>query len=140
VLWPRVAGKDDEGRRIAGRIQQRLQAAVQRALPGRAVDVRPEPERVCPRVGCKAVSVGAALMRNGTACAVIALVSPSGTSAATIVPWVGQMSLKNPTAEFRQPPEPQVQVKDYEVCASIDAALDAKQAELDAAIRLIAGG
>src|SRR5262249_26564909 len=67
VLWPRVprdSGATSEGnRKMAAGIQRRLTAIVQRALPGRSVDVRPEPERVCPRSGCTALAVGAVLLR-----------------------------------------------------------------------------
>src|SRR5690242_7723512 len=74
VLWPRIVGDkggplEGDTRQIAARIQRRLQSIVGRALPGRSVDVRPEPERVCPRAGCQAIAVGAVLSRSGGGCA-----------------------------------------------------------------------
>jgi len=137
VLWPRVRSKELSP--IAAQIQQRLVAIAQRAAPGRAVDVRPEPERVCPRPGCKAISIGAALMQNGDACAVVALVSANGPSDQVLVPWVGDMILKSPVAAFREPPESQVQVKDYARCTTVVGDLGAREQDIEAAIKIAAG-
>jgi hypothetical protein len=140
ILWPRISGtKDPDSHQIAARIQQRFAAMVKRLLPGRPVDLRPEPERVCPRAGCKAVAVGAVLLRNNTACAVAALVSTSGTSPAAIIPWAGDLLLRNPTVPFRQAPESEIQIKDYATCAGIDDDLGAHDAQIEAAIRSAAG-
>src|SRR5258706_8826239 len=119
VLWPRIVGDkggaaEADTRQIAARLQRRLQTMVARALPGRPVDVRPEPERVCPRSGCSAIAVGAVLSRSGGGCAVAALISDPGTSAARIVPWAGRVSLRHPTVPFRQPPEQEMSVEDYQ--------------------------
>jgi hypothetical protein len=137
ILWPRV--KDPSLAPVAAQIQQRLADLAGRALPGRAVDVRPAPERVCPRTGCKAISIGAGILQNGDACAVIALVSASGPSDQTIVPWVGDMILKSPVAAFREPPESQVQVKDYAKCTTLVDGLAARENDVEAAIKLAAG-
>jgi hypothetical protein len=137
ILWPRV--KDPALAPVAAQIQQRLAEIAGRALPGRAVDVRPAPERVCPRTGCKAISIGAGILQNGEACAVIALVSASGPSDQTIVPWVGDMILKSPVAAFREPPESQVQVKDYAKCTTLVDGLAAREKDIEAAIKIAAG-
>lgn len=137
VLWPRV--KSTELSSAARQIQQRLADIAQRALPGRPIDIRPEPERVCPRIGCKAISIGAALVQNGEACAVVALVSQGGPSDQVLVPWVGDITLKSPVAAFREPPESQVQVKDYARCTTIIDGLTAREKDVEAAIKMAAG-
>lgn len=137
ILWPRVKSKDLSP--VAAQIQQRLADIAKRALPGRTVDIRPEPERVCPRAGCKAIAVGAGILMNGEACALIALVSAPGPSDQTIVPWVGDMILKSPVAAFREPPESQVQVKDYARCTTLVDGLAAREKDVEAAIKLAAG-
>ena len=54
LLWPRVIprSEDPQTDQDAAFVQGQLRAAIARALPGRPVDVRPNPERVCPRAGC----------------------------------------------------------------------------------------
>jgi len=140
ILWPRIVGDkggsgESDTRQIAARLQRRLQAIVARALPGRPVDVRPEPERVCPRSGCAAVAVGAVLSRSGGGCAVAALVSDPGTSAARLVPWAAKITLRHPTVPFRQPPEQEMSVDDFENCGALDAALAPHDADVEAALR-----
>ena len=132
VLWPRLHSSDTASRDLAAQIQQRLAAIAQRT--GKQIDTRPEPQRVCPRSGCKAIALGAALVRRGDACVVIATVSPPGPSDATIVPWVGDMILKSPVAAFREPPEPQVQVKDYVPCTGVVEALAAREPDVETAL------
>jgi hypothetical protein len=136
VLWPRVSRTaEPSSRQIAAQIQERLVAIAKRA--GGPVDVRPEPERVCPRTGCKAIAVGAALLRNGDACAIVATVSDGGPSDATLVPWAGDMTLKSPVAAFREPPEAQVQVRDYASCATVIDQLAARDKDVEAAIGIV---
>jgi hypothetical protein len=138
VLWPRIVGDksgaaESETRQLASRLQRRLQTLVARALPGRPVDVRPEPERVCPRSGCSAIAVGAVLSRSGGGCAVAALVSEPGQSAARLVPWAGKITLRHPTVPFRQPPEQELSVDDYQNCGALDDDLAAHDADVQAA-------
>jgi hypothetical protein len=138
ILWPRM--KDPALAPIAAQIQQRLADIAKRALPGRPIDIRPSPERVCTRSGCKAIAIGAGLLQSGgEACAVIAFVSQPGPSDQIIVPWVGDMQLKAPVAAFREPPESQVQVKDYARCTTIVDGLAAREKDVEAAIKLAAG-
>jgi hypothetical protein len=140
VLWPRIIGDrgaaaDPDSRQIAARLQRRLASIASKALPGRPVDVRPEPERVCPRSGCEATAIGAVLSRSGSGCAVAALVSDPGTSAARIVPWGGRVSLRHPTVPFRQPPEQEMSVEDFQSCSAIEGDLAAHDAEVEAAVK-----
>jgi hypothetical protein len=137
ILWPRVpkSSNDALGREIAGKVQDRLRALVAKARPGEAIDVRPEPERVCPRSGCTAIAVGAALMRHDQGCAVAVTISASGQSPATIVPWVGEVKLRAATVPFREPPEGAIEVLDYQRCDAVATSLGAREAEIESAIR-----
>src|SRR4051812_37560141 len=143
LLWPRVPMEkgqvpDEHTRALAGKIQRRLAAILQRALPGHPVDVRPEPERVCPRSGCTAMSVGAVLLQSGQGCSVAALVSAPGTAPARIVPWAGSMRLGGETVAFRDPPERQIAVDDFQSCAEVDGDLAAHEADVEAAVKVAA--
>jgi len=66
VFWPRVIPKasDSETHDLAAKVQQKVVDLVKKTLPDAEVDVRPEPERVCPRVGCTAMTVGALFTRT----------------------------------------------------------------------------
>jgi hypothetical protein len=145
VLWPRIVRTkgnsgpvDDETRDIAAKLQKRLEEVAAKALPGAPTDVRPEPERVCPRQGCKAISVGVLLTRAQGACAAMALVSAPGASPAKIVPWAGRVNVQQDTVAFRDPPETQVRVEDYVSCAKLIDELGSREAEVAAAIRAVA--
>lgn len=137
ILWPRIPGhaKDADSRALAAKIQERLRVIAARAYPGKPIDVRPEPERVCGRQGCTAIAVGAALLRSGGGCAVIATVTAGGTSPTTVVPWVGQLELKSATVAFREPPEPAVVVHDFENCGKVEEVLGAREAAVETAVR-----
>jgi len=118
VFWPRVvsprgAPADSALHELAGKLQQSLVTTVEKGLPGAHVEVRPEPERVCPRSGCAAMTVGAVLTRSRSGCAAVALVTSAGASPSRIVPWAGRIRLRRQTAEFREPPEQYVAVTDY---------------------------
>jgi hypothetical protein len=122
VLWPRIWPRDDkspEVHEMATRLQQQLKAIAEKAAPGRPIDVRPEPERVCPRDGCNAATLGAILIHRDKACAAVAFVSGPGTSPGRLLPWAGGIKLASETVPFREPPEEQVSVEDYASCAKL---------------------
>lgn len=146
ILWPRVvmprsAGKPDaDALAIAGKVQTRLASIAERVLGGRLVDVRPEPERVCPKQGCKAASLGILFTKAGGGCAVVALVSAPGTSPQKLIQWSpGEVTLKQATVPFRSPPEAVIAVKDYAACDKLPDTLSAHDAEIEAAIRSVTG-
>ncbi len=129
VMWPRIVMSrsgppkpDAETRAVAGKLQARLAELTRRGAAGKTVEVRPEPERVCPRSGCKAVSVGILLARSGKGCAAAALISGPGTGPARIVPWLAKVSTNRTSVPFREPPEQAVSVSDYVPCASVATA------------------
>jgi len=119
VLWTRVVPRTTETTmtRFAAMLQTRIRAVVAETLPGRQIDLRPQPERVCPQAGCQATSVGVLLLHTQGRCAVVALLSPPGRSVTKLVPWAGQVDLKRLTVPFREPPESSVVVRDYAPCS-----------------------
>jgi hypothetical protein len=66
-------------------------------------------------------------------------VSAAGPSEQALVPWVGDIILKNPVAAFREPPEGKVQIKDYAACSTVAGSLGANEKAVEAAIKLAAG-
>jgi len=140
ILWPRIIPRDivDENRGLAAALQQQMKLMVEKHLPGRAIDFRPEPERVCPKTGCTGVSVGLLLSRQGQGCLVLALVSRPGASPTRIVPWVGKVQLRADTVGFREWPESQITVADYIPCSSLLTTMDAQEAAIAAALKAAA--
>lgn len=141
VLWPRIVlprnatGPDDEIAELAGAVQAQLAAATKSVVPPGKVDIRPAPERVCPRSGCQGISVGALLARANNGCAVMALISRPGASPAQIVPWVGRIRLDQDHADFREPPEKFVHVDDYVPCDQVPATMARQRDGVEAAVR-----
>ncbi len=137
VLWPRIVQPsgspppDASLKKIAGDVQAELARIARKG--GGQVDVRPEPERACPRSGCKATRIGALVTRADHGCAVVAIVGKPGASPAHLVPWAGRITLSAPEVPFRSPPEQVVRVGDYVSCESLD--LSRHSADVEAALR-----
>ncbi len=141
VFWPRVAPRSDDPaiRAVATAVQQRMQQLAERALPGRRVEVRPEPERVCPRAGCDAMTLGASLYHTPAGgCVVVALVSGAGQSPQRLVPWVGSVDLREAVVPFREPPEARIVSRDMARCADVAGLLANNEAAVVEAIRTAA--
>jgi hypothetical protein len=136
VLWPRVVPGDGAEALVgqAAMVQERLRGAVEKALPGVAVDVRPSPERACPVRGCKGLAVGAVLAHAGRGCAVAATVSQPGQSPVLIVPWTSTVAIRSAVIQFRDPPESQLVVRDYIPCDGLGDDLGARDAAVESAI------
>jgi hypothetical protein len=136
VLWPRVIPATDTPatRHAAALVQAQLRKLVAETLAGRPVDTRPEPERVCPQAGCKAMTVGALLIHSGDACAVVALISGPGRAPATLVPWAGRVDLKRVSIGFREPAESYVTIRDFQHCSALVEPLKAGEAVVKQAI------
>ena len=142
VFWPRIIPRSEtaSSRGVALAIQRRLITLVDETLPDRLVDIRPEPERVCPRTGCQSMTVGALVVRNKSSCVVIALFSRWGKAPAMLVPWVGEVKLKTNVVPFREPPESQVTIVDWAACDEVEAQLGTAKEALLKALRAAAGG
>ncbi|MBL9103123.1 MAG: hypothetical protein JNL82_19410 [Myxococcales bacterium] len=140
LLWPRIIPRDivDQNRDLAAALQARMKTIVEKHLPGRTIDYRPEPERVCPKDGCAGVSVGLLLSRKDQGCLVLALISRPGPSPTRIVPWVGKVQLRADTVGFREWPESQITVADYVPCNSLLTTMDAQEAAVGEALKTAA--
>lgn len=132
ILWPRIipASNTRETRDLAAAVQEHLRAIVAANHPGHPIDVRPEPERVCPMSGCKAIAIGALLLHQEEGRAVVALVSGPGDSPATLVPWVGQVKLREGRVAFREPPESSVTVTDFAPRAEVLELLHSRESQI----------
>lgn len=126
VLWPRVvpATEDPQIQGLAKRLQDRLYAAASEVVDYRRVDVRPEPERVCPRAGCRAPSVSLLLGHQAGGCVLVGFVSPAGDEPADVVPMVGEVELASDKIAFRKPPESSMVVTEFVPCTQIEEAFD----------------
>lgn len=137
LLWPRVIPSSiaDENAQLAGQIQARLKQTIERALPGRPIDVRPSPERVCPREGCDGMPINVLFNRNGNACLVVALIGGPGGAPIRLIPWAGTVEFKADSVPHREPPESQVVIKDYVPCDALLNAMTDNESFVEAAIR-----
>jgi hypothetical protein len=139
VLWPRVfwpKGDEAVSRELATKVQRRLGELAKRAVGARSIDVRPEPEKVCPQEGCIATSLGAVIVVRDKACAVVATAAGPNASPWHLLPWAGKAQLAKDTVPFRDPPEDQVKIVDYVACDKLLEGTEDKDAEL---ARYIAG-
>lgn len=137
LLYPRIipASVAEESRSLTNEVQLHLKGTIERALPGRTVDVRPAPERVCPRGGCEGTSVNVLFSRSGPGCMVVALVGKPGESSIKLIPWAGVVELRSDLVPFREPPESQVTIKDYVPCDKLIQAMNDNESFVEAAIR-----
>lgn len=145
VLWPRIVLQQGETkpdaatRDQARQVQTKLAELARSAFASRSVDVRPEPERVCPQNGCESVSVGALFAKVGKGCSVVVLTSQPGRSAATPVPWVGRVTLKSPSVPFREHPERHLGFPDLARCDDLARDLEGGKAAIEKALARLAG-
>lgn len=132
VLFPRMVPGSDSAiiRPTAQLVQGRLMGQLRAAYPGKPVDVRPAPQRVCPLAGCKGLAVGAMIAHRSGGCAVVATVGPPGTIPRTLIPWVGDVKLKSSEFPFREPPENYVTIKDMVPCDKVIDRLAERQDEV----------
>jgi len=135
VLWPRVVSSGVDEVPETSEVQSQLRAIAERAAEGRPVDVRPEPQRVCPQGGCEAAAVGAVVLRADTGCAVVATASLPGPTPARLVPWAGQVELAEHNVPFREPPEQHIRVTDFVPCSDLATALYSVEPEIEQAVR-----
>lgn len=135
VFWPRVIPKADDAktRALAKKLQERLVALGEKKFGGK-VDVRPEPERVCPKSGCEAATLGVLFVHGDGGCTAVALVSKPGKSPARLVPWAGVVTLKADEVPFREYPENQVSIRDAVPCDDFLDALGKRDMDIEAAL------
>jgi len=136
LLWPRVYPSDltADMRPEATAFQGRLRELVERELPDRPVDIRPEPERVCPSEGCLGTSVGVLLVRVEDGCAAVLQVGPPGQEPTRLEVWAGLMDIAL-EVPFREPPESHVKVRDFVPCDALLSTSAEREANVVRAIR-----
>ncbi|MDC0715870.1 hypothetical protein [Nannocystis bainbridge] len=141
VLFPRIipSAIAAENQNYGQSIQQKVKQLVEKALPGRPIDVRPSPERVCPKAGCDGVSIGVLFTRQNNSCVAVALVNGPGVSTTKLVPWGGEITLKADPIQFRDPPENFVTIKDYANCDQLVVEMGKQDSFVEAALRAAAG-
>jgi hypothetical protein len=137
VFWPRVIPKTEDAamKTLAGKLQEELVALARGKFDH--VDVRPEPERVCPRAGCKGSTFGVLLTHGGGGCTALALVSKPGTAPMQIVPWGGIVKLKRDSIPFREHPESEVTIQDAVPCDKLIDSLKERRPEIEKALEAV---
>ena len=127
VLWPRVIPSEgsDALDGVAAQLQGYLADLAAKAVPGKSIETRPKPERTCPQAGCDAIAVGAVLAhREGKGCVAVATVSAPGRSPVRLVPLAGKMEIAHAEVDFREPPESEMNIKDFERCEELLGRID----------------
>jgi hypothetical protein len=126
VLWPRVVPEttDPVINDLARKLQERLHASAVATVSERRVDVRPAPERVCPRSGCRGTSLTLLLGHEGGGCALLGIVGPPGQETQRLVPLVGLFQMEDPYLPFRSPPEGDVVITEFVPCDQVESRLD----------------
>lgn len=139
VLWPRTPEKAPASVEQLAKVQIALASVAESVIT--EVDVRPAPERACPRTkGCRAASITAVVAATDGGCALVAMVSAPGKSSGTLVPWIGEFRLKETSVPFRESPESRVSVLDFGMCEEFDVALGEGREKLATALRKVLGG
>lgn len=132
VLWPRVMGLPGDEVNL---LQTHLVDLARRVFPDREVDVRPDPERVCPRAGCATVSIGALLVTQDGNCSVVAVVGRPGPNELTLLRWSGDLTVRDREIPFREPPESHITIHESSPCAEMDRDLAVNDAAVEEAMR-----
>lgn len=136
VLWPRVipSAQAEATAQLAQAAQVQVALAAKRALPDREHEFKVKGERSCPEAGCPGGSVGVLIIRDGEACAAVALVGVGGRGRVRLAAWAGVIELKKYEVEFREPPESSVRVKDFVKCSELAAAMEKPNADVERAM------
>ncbi len=139
VLWPRVipATTDPQIRLYASFLQQTLRISAERAFPGLTVEVRPEPERVCPRSGCEALSIGALLTHDRGGCAVVGNIGTPGPVQTRLFTFSGTLAPLPAAIPFREPVERYVTIYDFDRCVDMPDQLAGRLLELENTLRAL---
>jgi hypothetical protein len=132
VLWPRVMGLPGDE---AGRVQAHIVELVRRRYPNAPVDIRPDPERVCPRSGCRGASVGALLVVQDGSCATVGIVGRPGAADLTLLRWSGDLTVRDREVPFREPPESHVTLHEASPCGDLERDLQLNDAAVEEALR-----
>lgn len=136
VLYPRVMGLPEDA---PARLQAHMVALVRRIFPNRPIDVRPDPERVCPRDGCLGPSLGALLVAQNGTCATVAVIGNPGRGEHALIRWSGRLTVRDRVIPFREPPESHVTLQEATRCADLEAELAEEDYAVEEALRRAIG-
>lgn len=147
VLWPRVVPGDPQAEvppeipGIAAQVHQKLGQLAARVSDENRLVIRPEPERVCPQRGCRAVSLGAVLGFHEGGCFAVGLVGLPDGGQVRMVPWAGDVLASQRHVAHREAPESRLMVQEFVPCERLVASLEdaALERALQAAIAEDAG-
>jgi hypothetical protein len=137
VFWPRVIPKTSDAtiNALARDMQAKIVELTKKAVGEDKIDVRPEPERVCPKMGCAAMTVGVLLTHVGGGCTAVALVSGSGQAPQKLVPWAGKVAMAKTEVPFREYAESEITIRDAVPCKDLLAAMAARDIDVRGAIK-----
>lgn len=126
ILWPRVLPhvQDAEVDAAAAAVQRRLEEVAREAAPLTPRQTAPPPQRVCPRTGCRGVSLGVLITQHQGGCAAVGLVNGPLETGTTLVPLAGDVELSSTRIPFRALPEDVVTVRDLVPCRDLPGLLD----------------
>jgi hypothetical protein len=119
ILWPRIVPRDSVAPSVAKIAQSHAASLARVTVSDRPIDVRPAPERSCPRTGCEATTLGILLAGDDRGCIAVAMVTPPGVSETTLLPWGGQVLIKDIKIPFGQPPEAQIRIQSSAPCDTL---------------------
>ena len=125
VLYPRIVTPDTEPKdrsNVALQAQQKIADLL--TGRGHVVDVRPSPQRVCPRSGCKGQTVEIVLAHMQEGCTLTAVHRSEPQGPGVLVALAGQQSFKRATVPFRSQPERQLVVGEFLACDKVVEAMD----------------
>jgi hypothetical protein len=132
VLYPRVMGLPDQE---PAALQAHMVELAQRVFPNRPLDVRPDPERVCPRDGCLGPSLGALLVAQNGTCATVAVVGNPGRGEHALLRWSGRLTVRDRVIPFREPPESHITLQEATPCEGLGAELGEEDYAVEEALR-----
>lgn len=136
VLYPRVMGLPENEPET---LQAHMVELAQRVFPDRPIDVRPDPERVCPRTGCNGVSLGALLVVQNGQCATVGVVGGPGPTDLTLTRWSGMLIVRDRVIPFREPPESHITLQEASPCDQLTEHLPVEDYAVEEALRRAAG-
>ncbi len=126
VLWPRIVPQTDDTTvaALGAELQARLTQVANDALDSKMVGVRPEPERVCPLAGCRAVSLNVVLGHQDGGCFAVGLLGSPQAGSIQLFPLAGSVRASAREVGFRDAPENKLLVTEFVPCDELMNTLD----------------
>jgi hypothetical protein len=140
VLYPHVLppSEDAEVVELASAMQRELIQVAREGSPKRGRYVRPKPESTCPSYGCNAPSLGALLLHDDGACALIGVIGSAGIDPKYLVPWVGHITVKSDEIPFEASIREQVTVHGMVPCNQVIGELEYRRRQVELLLQGVA--